>query len=378
MNTKALAELKEQGLAAPDAPAFDWTGTPRRSRAANSRKVTAWQAFRRHRLGYSSFLLLALLYVLCLGAELLSNDRPLLVRYEGQTYFPLLHDYAEPTFGGDLPILADYNDPYIRDRLSKGDNFAIYPPNPYSYDTLAYYAPGVHHPGEPSRHNLLGTDPTGYDILAQLIYGFRISLTFSLALTLVGTLLGIAIGAVQGYFAGKVDLVTQRLIEVWGAMPELYLLIIFASLFNQSFFVLFVLMTMFGWVHISDYVRAEFLRNRQLEYVNSARALGLSNLQIMVRHILPNSLTPVITYLPFRMSAGIMALASLDFLGLGVSSAPSIGRMLKQGKENLDAWWISVAAFGTLVLTMLLLTFIGDALRDALNSHAANRKAKAA
>ncbi|MGF7151574.1 microcin C transport system permease protein [Sphingomonas zeicaulis] len=373
MNSPITALLIDREAKVEERPALVPVKNPI-ARVTSPRPATRWQAFRRHRLGYWSLILLVLLYATSLCAEFVSNNKPLLISYQGEYYFPLLKDYPESTFGGDLPIQADYLDPFIRERLQTGGNFALYPLNPYRFDTISYYAKGAHHPSAPSSDNLLGTDPTGYDILAQLIYGFRISVSFALALTVVGTLLGVVIGAIQGYFAGKVDLVAQRLIEVWGAMPELYLLIIFASLFNQSFIVLFLLMTLFGWVHASDYVRAEFLRNRQLEYVKAARALGLSSIQIMVRHILPNSLTPVITYLPFRMSAGIMALASLDFLGLGVSDAPSIGRMLLQGKENLDAWWISVAAFGALVTTMLLLTFIGEALRDALNLHSASRR----
>jgi microcin C transport system permease protein len=291
---------------------------------------------------------------------------------------PLLHNYEETVFGGDLPIYTDYNDPFIRSQFEKPGNFAIYPPNPYYYDTLSYYASGTHHPGPPSPDNWLGTDTAGYDITARLLYGFRVSVTFGLGLTLVGTVLGILIGSVQGYFGGKVDLVAQRLIEIWGSMPELYLLIIFASVFQQSFLMLFVLLALFGWVHLSDYVRAEFLRNRQLEYVKAARALGLSHAQIIWRHILPNSLTPVITFLPFRMSAAIMALASLDFLGLGVGGmSPSLGRLLLQGKENLDAWWISVASFSVLVLTILLLTFMGEALRNAMDTRLAESPAEA-
>ena len=194
-------------------------------------------------------------------------------------------------------------------------------------------------------------------------------MTFALALALVSVALGIAIGAVQGYFGGKVDLIGQRLIEIWASLPELYLLIIFASMFNSSFLLIFIMLALFSWMQLGDYVRAEFLRNRELEYVKAARALGVSNWQIMVRHVLPNSLTPVITFIPFRISAGIMALASLDFLGLGVSApAPSLGNLLSQGKENLDAWWISLSTFSVLTVTLLLLTFVGEALRDALDT----------
>lgn len=336
-----------------------------------------WLRFKSQRLGYWSLLVFLFVFGLSLAGELVSNDKPLLVYYQGHWYWPLLHHYQESTFGGDLPIYADYNDPFIKEQLRKPGNFALYPPNPYYYDTLSYYATGTHNPGPPSAENWLGTDTCGYDIAARLLYGFRISVAFALGLTLVGTAIGIVVGAVQGYFGGKVDLITQRLIEVWGSMPELYLLIIFSAVFKQSFSLLFLLLVLFGWVHLSDYVRAEFLRNRQLEYVKAARAMGLSHWQIIWRHILPNSLTPVITFLPFRMSAAIMALASLDFLGLGVGGqSPSLGRLLLQGKENLDAWWISVSSFGVLVLTILLLTFMGEALRNAIDTRGSGQWAE--
>ncbi|XVJ70406.1 MAG: ABC transporter permease [Rhizobacter sp.] len=328
-----------------------------------------WQRFRANRTGMVCLVIFLSLYGISLCAELLANDRPLLIVHQQRVLLPLFNDYSEADIGGELPIAADYGDPAVRALLSRPGTFALYPLYPFHHTTLNYFTDGDHHPGEPTRRNWLGTDTAGYDVAALLLYGFRISVTFALALTLAGTALGVVIGAVQGYFAGKVDLVTQRLIEVWGAMPELYLLIVFASMFEASFLLLFVLLSLFGWVHLSDYVRAEFLRNRQLEYVKAARALGLSSWQIMWRHLLPNSLTPVITFLPFRMSAAITALASLDFLGLGVGGdTPSLGRLLQQGKSNLDAWWISVAAFGALMVTMLLLTFMGDALRNALDN----------
>jgi microcin C transport system permease protein len=332
-----------------------------------------WQRFKRHRTGYYSLLVFVFLYAVSLAGELLCNDKPLLVFYHGQWYFPLLHDYAESVFGGALPIEADYLDPFIRARLQAPGNFALYPPNPFYYDTLNYFSTADHFPSPPSAENWLGTDIAGYDIAARLLYGFRVSVTFALALTAAGTLLGVLIGAVQGYFGGKVDLVAQRLIEVWGSMPELYLLVIFASVFEHSFLLLFVLLSLFGWIHLADYMRVEFLRNRQLEYVKAARAMGLSSWQIIWRHVLPNSLTPVITFLPFRMSAGIMALASLDFLGLGVTApAPSLGHLLAQGKANLDAWWIALFTFTVLVAALMMLTFMGEALRDALDARIAD------
>jgi len=328
----------------------------------------AWLRFRANRRGYLSLWIFSIAFLLSLAAELLSNNAPILVRYEGQWYTPQLRVYPETTFGGDFRTETDYLDPFIRERLSSGGNWALWPLNPYRFDTLNYFAPSPN-PAPPSSANLLGTDDRGRDVLARLIYGFRVSVLFGLALTAIGVLVGVAAGAVQGYFAGRVDLAIQRFIEVWSAVPELYLLLILASLFQPSIWILLVILSLFGWMGLSDYVRAEFLRNRALEYVTAARALGLSDLQIIWRHVLPNSLTPVIAFLPFRMSAAIVALTSLDFLGLGVpSSTPSLGELLAQGKTNLDAWWISLGTFGVLVFTLMLLIFIGEALRDALDT----------
>ena len=327
----------------------------------------AWLRFRRNRLGFVSLIIFCTLVLLSLAAELVSNDRPLVVRFEGQTYFPMFKDYPEKTFGGDFETPTDYLDPYIRDRFAKPGNWAIYPPNTYGADTLNYFAKSPN-PSAPTLENWLGTDDRGRDLLAQLLYGFRVSVLFALALTITGTLLGIVTGAVQGFFGGKTDLAFQRVIEIWSAMPELYLLIIFSAVFAPSVGLLLILLSLFGWMGLSDYVRAEFLRNRQLDYVRGARALGVSNWQIIWRHILPNSMTPVVTFLPFRMSGAILALTSLDFLGLGVPpGTPSLGELLSQGKNNIDAWWISISTFAVLVITLMLLTFMGDALRDALD-----------
>ncbi len=333
----------------------------------------AWLRFKRNRLGFWSLLLFCGLVVLSLFAEVLSSDRPLLVRYENSYYFPMLRDYPEKVFGGDFETSTDYLDPFIRERLRQGGNWAIFAPNPYGPKTLNYFAKEPN-PSRPTRDNWLGTDDRGRDLLAQLIYGFRVSVLFALALTFCGVVLGVLTGALQGYFGGKTDLAFQRFIEIWGSMPELYLLIIFSAVFAPSLALLLVLLSLFGWMGLSDYVRAEFLRNRQLDYVRAARALGQSNWQIIRRHILPNSLTPVVTFLPFRMSAAILALTSLDFLGLGVPpGTPSLGELLSQGKANIDAWWISLSTFAVLVLTLLLLTFMGDALRDALDPRKAEQ-----
>lgn len=327
----------------------------------------AWNRFRRNKLGFYSLVLFSIMVVLSLFAEVLSNDKPLVVSYNGTMFFPLVKDYSEKTFGGDFETPADYLDPFIKDRIRQGDNWAIYPPNPYGPRTINYFAKEPN-PSAPSRDNFFGTDDRGRDLLAQLIYGFRLSVLFGLALTFIGVIIGVITGAIQGYAGGKTDLVFQRFMEIWSSMPELYLLIIFSAVFSPSVALLLFLLSLFGWMGLSDYVRAEFLRNRQLDYVRAARALGVSNLQIMWRHILPNSMTPVVTFLPFRMSAAILALTSLDFLGLGVPpGTPSLGELLSQGKANIDAWWISLSTFAVLVITLLLLTFMGDALRDALD-----------
>jgi microcin C transport system permease protein len=333
----------------------------------------AWRRFRRNRLGLWSLVLFGVLVGFSLLAELVSNDKPLLVRYQGQWYFPVVKDYPETTFGGDFPTPTDFHDPFIERRLAEPGNWVLQAPNRYGPKTLNYFAQEPS-PSAPSRDNWLGTDDRGRDLLAQLIYGFRVSVLFALALTATGVALGVAMGAIQGYFGGRTDLLLQRFIEIWGSMPELYLLIIFSAVFAPSVALLLILLSLFGWMGLSDYVRAEFLRNRQLDYVKAARAMGLSHGEIIRRHILPNSLTPVVTFLPFRMSAAILALTSLDFLGLGVPpGTPSLGELLSQGKNNIDAWWISLSAFAVLVVTLLLLTFMGDALRDALDPRKASQ-----
>lgn len=326
-----------------------------------------WLRFKQNRRGYWSLLIFAVLFVISLFAELVANDKPLIARYDGKLVFPLVADYPETAFGGDFETPADYHDPFIVDQFEKDGNWAIYPPSTYSYNTLNYFSP-VPNPAPPSAQNWLGTDDRGRDVFARLLYGFRVSILFGLALTVIGVVLGMVAGAVQGYFAGRTDLIFQRFIEIWGALPSLYLLIIFSSIFEPSLGLLLLLLSLFGWMGLSDYVRADFLRNRNLEYVQSARALGLSNWQIIWRHVLPNSLTPVVTFLPFSMSASILALTSLDFLGLGVPpSTPSLGELLAQGKNNMDAWWIALSTFIVLTGTLLLLTNIGDALRNALD-----------
>jgi len=328
----------------------------------------AWLRFRANRRGYVSLWIFSILFVLSFFAELLCNDKPLLVRYQGELYVPVLVSYPETTFGGDFETEADYTDNFVRDQLTMGDNWMLEPPIPYSYNTINFTSE-LPNPAPPSEQNLFGTDDRGRDVLARVVYGFRISVWFAFALTVIGVFVGIIAGAVQGYFSGRTDLIMQRIIEVWSSMPELYLLIIFASIFQPSIWLLIILLSLFGWMGLSDYVRAEFLRGRNLDYVRAARAMGLSNITIMSRHLLPNSMTPVITFLPFRISGAILALTSLDFLGLGVPpTTPSLGELLAQGKENIEAWWLSLSAFVVLVGTLMLLIFIGEALREALDT----------
>ena len=369
MTLEDEATIRTMGSTTPSLPAASDSAAS----ASLSPSRRAWLRFKRNRQGYWSLWLFCALVLVSLCAELVSNDKPLIVRYEGQTYFPMLRDYSEKTFGGDFDTPTDYLDPFIQQRLSADGNWALYTLNRYGPNTLNYFAKSPN-PSAPTADNWLGTDDRGRDLLAQLLYGFRVSVLFGLALTATGVVLGVVTGAIQGFFGGKTDLAFQRFIEIWGSMPELYLLIIFSAVFAPSIALLLILLSLFGWMGLSDYVRAEFLRNRQLDYVKAARALGVSNSQIIWRHILPNSLTPVVTFLPFRMSAAILALTSLDFLGLGVPpGTPSLGELLSQGKNSIDAWWISLSTFAVLVVTLLLLTFMGDALRDALDPRKADK-----
>jgi len=327
----------------------------------------AWRRFRANRLGYVSLFIFAVLFGLSLIAELISNDKPLVARYEGHWYFPVFQTLPETNFGGDFPTPTDYLDPFIRQQFAKPGNFALYPLNHYHHSTINYFAKNPD-PSPPNRENWLGTDDRGRDLLARLLYGFRLSVVFALIVAAIATAFGVFYGAIQGYFAGWTDIGMERFKEIWGAMPVLYMLIIFASLFSPSFWLLVILIAIFSWLGIAAYVRAEFLKNRTLDYVRAARALGQSDRMIMWRHILPNSLTPVVTLVPFEMAAAIGALTSLDFLNLGMPlGTPSLGELLSEGKENLYAWWISTATFTVLVVTLLLLILIGDALRDALD-----------
>ncbi|MGZ5123649.1 MAG: ABC transporter permease [Burkholderiales bacterium] len=339
---------------------------PRRS-SLQSPARRAWRRFRSNKLGYFSLIIFAVLFGMSLLAEVLSNDKPLIVRYNGHWYFPLVQTLPETTFGGDFPTPTDYLDPLIRENLRKPGNFAVFPLNPYHHKTINYFAKEPN-PAAPNAQNLLGTDDRGRDIVARLIYGFRVSVVFALLVATLCSVFGVLYGAIQGYFAGWTDIGMERFNEIWSAMPTLYMLIILSSLFAPSFWLLVLLLSLFGWLGIAAYVRAEFLKNRTLDYVRAAKALGQSNGRIMLRHILPNSLTPVVTLIPFELAGAISALTSLDFLGLGVPpDTPSLGELLSQAKDNLYAWWISFSTFAVLLIMLLLLILIGDALRDALD-----------
>lgn len=333
----------------------------------NSLWQRRWRRFRQNKRGYYSLILFSILFITSLFAEGLSNDKPFFISYQGHWFMPIVKEYPETTFGGDFETEADYRDLYILEKITQGDNWALFPPNPHSFSSIDTDLT-VPVPSPPTRKNLLGTDDRGRDVLARLIYGFRLSVLFGLALTFIGTVVGIIAGAIQGYFGGKTDLTIQRFIEIWSAMPELYLLIIFAAIFKPSIALLLILLSLFGWMGLSDYVRAEFLKGRNLDYIKAAKALGVGDVTIMFRHLLPNGMTPVITFLPFRMSGSILALTSLDFLGLGVPPpTPSLGELLAQGKSNIEAWWLSLSTFVVLVGTLILLIFIGEALREAFD-----------
>jgi len=323
--------------------------------------------FRAHRRGVWSLRIFAALFLLSLFAELIANDQPLLIRYEGQFFIPVLHEYSEDAFGDDLlPTEADFTDPDLAARI-QAHGWMIWPLIPYSYASVVKNLP-VPAPAPPSWRNLLGTDDQARDVLARVIYGFRLSVLFGFTLTIVSSSIGIAAGAVQGFYGGLTDLLFQRFIEIWSGMPQLYLLIILSSIITPSFWILLVFLLLFSWMALTGVVRAEFLRGRNLEYVRAARALGVSDLAIMWRHILPNAMVATLTFLPFTLSGSVTILASLDFLGFGLPpGAPSLGELVAQGKDNLQAPWLAITAFVVLGGTLTLLIFIGEAVRDAFD-----------
>ncbi len=330
--------------------------------------ANTWLKFKLNKRNLFSLYIFLFLFILSLFAEFISNDKPLIMKLDNKIYAPIIFNYTDKELGGAFDTEADYKGYFITTKINKGDNWAIFPINPHSYNSINLNN-STPNPAPPSQFNYLGTDDRGRDVLARLIYGFRLSVIFAFILTAIGIIIGIFFGAIQGYFAGRTDLFLQRFIEIWSSIPELYLLIIFSSLFEPSIFLLVLLLSLFGWMSLSDYVRAEFLKGRNLDYVTAARALGLSDLKIIFRHILPNSMISVITFLPFRISGAILILTSLDFLGLGVPpNTPSFGELLSQGKENIEAWWLSLTTFLVLVGTLMLLIFIGEGIRESFDS----------
>ena len=328
--------------------------------------------FRSNRRGFWSLWIFLGLFTITLFAEFVANDKPLLVRYDSKFYFPILYEYPETVFGGFLPTEADYRDPEVAE-LIRAKGWMVFTIVPYSYDTINYNLP-VPAPAPPSRDNWLGTDDQGRDVVARLIYGFRISVLFGLILTLLSSIVGVMAGAVQGYFGGWVDLLFQRFIEVWQGLPILYLLIILASVVEPNFWWLLGLMLLFSWMALVGVVRAEFLRVRNFDYVRAAKALGVSDTMIMFRHILPNAMVAALTFLPFILNGSITTLTALDFLGFGLPpGSPSLGELLNQGKANLEAPWLGITTFMVLAVMLSLLIFIGEAVRDAFDPRKTER-----
>ena len=325
-----------------------------------------WRNFRANRRGYVSLWIFLALFALSLCAELLANEKPLLISYDGSTYVPVLVSYPETTFGGDFPTEADYTDPFVQELIAE-KGWILWPPVRFSYDTIIRDL-GRPAPAPPSARNWLGTDDQARDVLARVIYGFRISVTFGLLLTLFSSLIGVFAGAVQGFYGGWIDLGFQRFLEIWGGLPALYLLIILAGFFVPSFWLLLGIMLLFSWTALTGVVRAEFLRARNFDYVRAARALGVSDTTLMFRHLLPNAMVATLTFLPFILNGAITTLTSLDFLGLGLPpGSPSLGELLLQGRNNLNAPWLGLTGFITLAVMLSLLIFVGEAVRDAFD-----------
>ncbi len=362
----------------------------RRGRALSPINQRRWENFKANRRGHFSLWLFTILFVVSLFAEFIANDKPFLVMFDGKTYFPAVVNYPETTFGGDFETAADYRDPFLQNLIKEKGGSIVWPPVRYSYEThnldLPTPAPSpptwrlseeqcksvVEKKGLKScrdlEYNWLGTDDQGRDVVARLIYGFRISVLFGLVLTLVSSAIGVAAGAVQGYFGGWTDLLFQRVIEIWTSVPSLYLLLIVSSVLVPGFFVLLGILLLFSWVSLVGLVRAEFLRGRNFEYIQAARALGVSNTVIMFRHLLPNAMVATITFLPFILSSSVMTLTALDFLGFGLPpGSPSLGEMLSQGKANIQAPWLGFTGFFTVAIMLSLLIFIGEAVRDAFD-----------
>jgi microcin C transport system permease protein len=375
---------------APKAPAADAPPPKRGLFHLSPLNQRRWLNFKRNRRGYWSMWLFMILFVVSLFAEFIANDKPFMILVNGRAYFPAVFTYAETTFGGDFETAADYRDPYLQKLIAEKGGTVIWPLIRYRYDTHNLDLP-TPAPSPPTwqlteaqcksvvdkkkltgcrdlEYNWLGTDDQGRDVVARLIYGFRISVLFGLILTIISSVIGVAAGAVQGYFGGWTDLLFQRVIEIWTSVPSLYLLLIISSVLVPGFFVLLGILLLFSWVSLVGLVRAEFLRGRNFEYIQAARALGVSNRTIMFRHLLPNAMVATMTFLPFILSSSVMTLTALDFLGFGLPpGSPSLGELLSQGKTNIQAPWLGLAGFFSVAIMLSLLIFIGEAVRDAFD-----------
>jgi len=387
MTITAQEKPVETTMAAPLGEAVPVTRHPFVPSPLNQRR---WQNFKANRRGYWSFWIFSVLFFVSLFANVIANDRPLMIKYDGRFYWPILFSYAETTFGGDFETAADYRDPYIQKQIADKGGTIIWPPIRYSYSTINRDSP-TPAPSPPTwmlteaqckdivqqkhlsgcgdlEYNWLGTDANGRDVVARLIYGFRISVLFGLGLTIISSIIGVIAGGVQGYFGGWIDLGFQRFIEIWNSIPYLYLLLIISAVLPPGFFVLLGIMALFSWVSLVGLVRAEFLRGRNFEYIQAARALGVYNPVIMFRHLLPNAMVATMTFLPFIVSSSVMTLTALDFLGFGLPpGSPSLGELLSQAKGNIQAPWLGFAGFFSVAIMLSLLIFIGEAVRDAFD-----------
>ena len=323
--------------------------------------------FRSNRRGYWSFWIFLLLFLISLFAEVIANDKPLLVIFKDKLYFPIFQSLPESEFGGEFDTEAEYRDKFVTELIKNKGGKIFWPFIRYSFDTINYELPTAA-PSYPTFENLLGTDDQGRDVLARLIYGFRISVLFGLILTIMSSIIGVITGGIQGYYGGQIDILGQRFIEIWSGLPVLFLLIILSSFVEPNFWWLLLIMLLFSWMGLVGVVRAEFLRGRNLEYIHAARALGLSNIRIMRKHILPNAMVATMTFMPFILSGSITTLTALDFLGFGLPpGSPSLGELLAQGKSNLHAPWLGIAGFSVIALQLSLLVFIGEGIRDAFD-----------
>ena len=327
-----------------------------------------WQIFKQNKRAYISFWLLISIALIAFFAPFLADSKPLVLMYHHQLHFPTLQFVSDEMVGGNLPTEAVYTDETTRNKIQT-NGWAVYPLIPYKYDTVDYFS-AVPFPSAPDKYHWLGTDDQGRDVLARLLYALRLSLLFSVILTFFSALIGISVGAIQGYFGGRTDLFIGRFLEIWGSLPQLFILIIISSLIKPGFGTLLIILLLFGWTSLTGVVRAEFLKTRGMDYVKAAKALGVGDFRIMTRHILPNALVTTITYVPFLLAGGIVSLSALDFLGLGLPpGTPSLGELIRQGKENLAAPWLGLTAFFVMTIVLSLLLFVGEGVRDAFDPH---------